>query len=61
MVAAMSTKLKPITVWVEPALLDRVERLARQDRRPMSQLIRNLLEDAVAARPADVTGAPLHA
>jgi hypothetical protein len=54
----MSAKLKPITVWVEPALLDRVERLAREDRRPLSQLIRNLLEDAVAqARSADVTGA----
>jgi hypothetical protein len=54
----MSTKLRPITVWVEPALLDRVERLARQDRRPMSQLIRNLLEDAVAqSRRTDVAGA----
>jgi hypothetical protein len=36
----MSTKLRPITVWLQPELLERVERLAREDRRPASQLIR---------------------
>jgi predicted transcriptional regulator len=57
----MSERLRSITIRVPPALWDRVERLAAADRRPASQLIRNLIEDAVAARPADVTGAPLHA
>jgi hypothetical protein len=52
------SKLKPITVWIRPETLDRVEQLAAADRRPASALIRNLLEDAVAqARSADVTGA----
>jgi predicted transcriptional regulator len=57
----MAEKLRPVTVWLQPELLDRVERLAAADRRPASQLIRNLLADAVAARPADAVGAPAHA
>jgi hypothetical protein len=52
------SKLRPITVWVPPELLESVGELARRDRRPASQLIRNLIEDAVAeSRHADVPGA----
>jgi predicted transcriptional regulator len=54
----MDNKLRSVTIRVPPALWDRVERLAAADRRPASQLIRNLIEDAVAeCRSADVTGA----
>ena len=51
----MAETLKPITVWVTPQLLDEVGQLARRDRRPASQLIRNFIQDAVeASRRADV-------
>jgi hypothetical protein len=50
----MSTKLKPITVWLRPELLESVAQLVREDRRPASQLVRNFIEDAIAARRADV-------
>jgi hypothetical protein len=45
----MSTKLKPITVWLEPELLDRAAQLARQDKRPLSQLLRVFIANAVVA------------
>lgn len=51
----MAHRLRSVTVRVEDELWDRVERLARADRRPVAQLLRLMIEDAVAkARPADV-------
>jgi hypothetical protein len=53
----MDNKLRSITLRVEPEVWDRVVRLAREARRPPAQLARLMLEDAVAARPADAVGA----
>jgi hypothetical protein len=54
----MSTRLKPITVWVEPELLDRAAQIARADKRPLSQLLRIFIANAVEkSRPADVGAA----
>ena len=55
----MSEKLRSVTVRVPPAVLDRVEELAKADRRPVAQLVRNFIEDAVVRR-ADA-GSAIHA
>jgi predicted DNA-binding protein len=39
---------RSVTLRLSPELWDSVERLAREDRRPVAQLVRNLIEDAVA-------------
>ena len=56
----MGTKLRSVTIRVEPELWDRLERLAREDRRPVAQLLRILVADAVAEFRQDVVGG-LHA
>ena len=56
----MTTKLRSVTIRVEPELWDRLERLAREDRRPIGQLLRILVADAVAEFRQDVVGG-LHA
>jgi predicted transcriptional regulator len=43
-------KKRAATVHFDPDLWDRVERLAQEERRPVSQLLRNLISDAVAGR-----------
>jgi predicted transcriptional regulator len=43
-------KKRAATVHFDPDLWDRVERLAQEERRPVSQLLRNLISDAVADR-----------
>ena len=54
----MSTKLRSVTIRVEPELWDRVEQLAREDRRPVAQLLRILVADAITEfRHAEVAGA----
>jgi hypothetical protein len=45
----MAEKLRPVTVWLQPELLDRVERLAAADRRPVAQKLRLMIADAVEA------------
>jgi predicted transcriptional regulator len=45
------SKKRAATVHFDPDLWDRVERLAQEERRPVSQLLRNLISDAVAGRP----------
>ena len=56
MEAFVSTKLRSVTIRVEPELWDRLERLAREDRRPVAQLLRILVADAVAEFRQDVVG-----
>jgi len=46
-----------IALRVEPELRDAIETAADQERRPMSSLIRCILEDWVRARPAGGTNA----
>ena len=60
MEAFVSTKLRSVTIRVEPELWDRLERLAREDRRPVAKLLRILVADAVAEFRQDVVGG-LHA
>jgi predicted DNA-binding ribbon-helix-helix protein len=55
-----NNKLRSVTIRVEPELWDRVERLAREDRRPVAQLLRNIIDDAVAAQRVDA-GSAIHA
>jgi hypothetical protein len=51
----MRNKLRSVTIRVEPELWDRVVARAREDRRPVAQLLRILVADAIAEfRPADV-------
>jgi predicted transcriptional regulator len=40
-------KKRAATVHFDPDLWDRVEQLAQEERRPVSQLLRNLISDAV--------------
>jgi predicted transcriptional regulator len=41
----------PVTVRLKPDLWHRVEELAKADRRPPSQLLRNIISDAVEGQP----------
>jgi predicted transcriptional regulator len=50
----MSNRLKAVTIRVEPEMWGRVERLAHEARRAPAELARLMLEDAIAARRADV-------
>jgi macrodomain Ter protein organizer (MatP/YcbG family) len=45
--AMTKSKKRAATVHFDPDLWDRVEQLAQQERRPVSQLLRNLIADAV--------------
>jgi predicted DNA-binding ribbon-helix-helix protein len=52
---------RSVTLRLSPELWDSVERLAREDRRPVAQLLRNIIDDAIAqSRRADV-GSAIHA
>jgi predicted transcriptional regulator len=60
----MSTKPKKraASIHLDPDVWDRVEQLAQQERRPISQLLRNIVADAVDSRcdrgqSADMAGA----
>jgi hypothetical protein len=44
------------TVHFDPDLWDRVARLAQAERRPISQLLRNLVDDAVSSRDTSGDG-----
>jgi hypothetical protein len=52
----MSEKLRSVTVRVPPAVLDRIEAMARADRRSVGAWLRLLVSDVVAGR-GDVVGA----
>jgi predicted transcriptional regulator len=41
---------RPVTLRLEPELLERVEALARAERRPLQNTLRNLLDDGLAAQ-----------
>jgi hypothetical protein len=44
------SKLRAMTVRVEPALMEQIESLARQDRRPVASYIALVIADTVAGR-----------
>jgi predicted transcriptional regulator len=41
--------MKAVTLRIPPELLERVEALAREERRPLQNMLRNLLDDGIAA------------
>jgi predicted transcriptional regulator len=43
-------KKRAASIHLDPDVWDRVEQLAQQERRPVSQLLRNIVADAVEAR-----------
>lgn len=49
-------KKRAATVHFDPDLWDRVEQLAQQERRPVSQLLRNIVADAVAKSSGNMSG-----
>jgi predicted transcriptional regulator len=49
-IAMQALKLRAATVRLDPPTWKHVEKLAKADRRPVSQLLRNIIADAVAAR-----------
>ena len=50
----MTKAKKPAaSIHLDPDLWDRVERLAQQERRPISQLLRNIVADAVSKSSRD--------
>jgi hypothetical protein len=50
----MSNRLKAVTIRIEDEQWSRVVQLAREARRAPAELARLMLEDAIAARRADV-------
>jgi hypothetical protein len=52
----MSNRLKAVTIRIEDEQWLRVVQLAREARRAPAELARLMLEDAIAARRADVVG-----
>jgi hypothetical protein len=50
----MSTRLRAVTIRIEDEQWSRVVALAREARRAPAELARLMLEDAIAARRADV-------
>jgi predicted transcriptional regulator len=42
--------MKAVTLRIPPETLERVEALAREERRPLQNMLRNLLDDAIAAQ-----------
>jgi predicted transcriptional regulator len=42
--------MKAVTLRIPPELLQRVEALAREERRPLQNMLRNLLDDGIAAQ-----------
>jgi hypothetical protein len=47
-------KKAAVTLRLEPELLERVEALAREERRPLQNMLRNLLDDGIAAQANDI-------
>jgi predicted transcriptional regulator len=46
-------KKRAASIHLDPDLWDRVERLAQQERRPISQFLRNIVADAVSKSSRD--------
>jgi predicted transcriptional regulator len=42
--------MRAVTPRIPPETLERVEALAREERRPLQNMLRNLLDDAIAAQ-----------
>jgi predicted transcriptional regulator len=40
--------MKAVTLRIPPETLERVEALAREERRPLQNMLRNLLDDGIA-------------
>jgi hypothetical protein len=55
-IAATRCALASLTVRIDSALRARLEREAAEDRRPLSQHVRNLLDDALRDRDRDREG-----
>jgi hypothetical protein len=49
-IAMSSPKSVPVTVHLQPALAEKIEARAAEDRRPVSQYLRLVIEDALAAK-----------
>jgi Ribbon-helix-helix protein, copG family len=45
-----SPKSVPVTVHLQPALAEKIEARAAEDRRPVSQYLRLVIEDALAGK-----------
>jgi hypothetical protein len=51
--AATQRSRASVTIRIDPAVRERLAREAAQDRRPLSQHVRNLLDDALRDRDGD--------
>jgi predicted transcriptional regulator len=54
----MNTKQKKraASIHLDPDVWDRVTQMAQAERRPISQLLRNIVQDAVAVQPRCASG-----